>query len=393
MSLNVALLKSAKKFESWMKDECLPLWASQGIDDASGGHYEQIPVAALPNVPTDIRVRVQARQAFSYAFAACHGWLPSGAAMADQLLDFMESNARHPERPSGFTHLMDANFNIIDTRQDLYDHAFVFLAYAWVYKATANENLLQRASALLKYWDAQFGSLAGGWIEGDYEAPHRRQNPHMHLFEAFMSLYEATRDAQWLARASEIFTLFQMRFFDTKRGVVLEYFNADWQPYKESQGTQIEPGHMFEWVWLLHWYQRLSGHDVSYYTRTLYSQAMHLGFSPESKLMFDYVYIDENAQVTSRSKTKRCWPITELVKAHIAEARAGNSESQAQAAKAIELLFTYFVSAQLPGAYYDQRGENDQIINATTRASTLYHLVVACGEVSRYCRDRLAGKR
>ena len=388
MTLNVALRASAKKFESWMKDECLPLWTTHGIDGVSGGHFEQLLVNGLPNVAVDIRVRVQARQAFSYAYAAYNGWLPSGVAMANQLLDFIESNARHTVRPSGFTHLMDANFNIIDTRQDLYDHAFVFLAYAWVYKATANEKLIQRAATLLKYWDAQFGSLNGGWIEGDYAAPHRRQNPHMHLFEAFMSLYEATQDAQWLARASEIFTLFQTRFFDAQRGVVLEYFNTDWQPHNDSQGAKVEPGHMFEWVWLLHWYQRLSGHDVSHYTSKLYSQAMHLGFSPASKLMFDYVYIDENMAITARSKTKRCWPITELIKAHIAEARAGNSAAQQQAANAIDLLFTYYVNNQLSGSYCDQRGENDEIINVAIQASTLYHLVVACGEVTQFCRDQ-----
>lgn len=390
MAITPALLSCAATFEAWMKDECLPLWAERGIDKATGGHYEQLDATGLPNLRAHNRVRVQARQVFSYAYAYSKGWLPVGADMANELLHFMASHAVHPIAQQGFVHLMDARFNVVDTRQDLYDHAFVFLAYAAVYKATGCKAVLQAATQLLGYWDEQFGSIAGGWSEGDYDASHRRQNPHMHLFEAFMSLYECSNDARWLARASEIFALFQTRFFDAKRGVVLEYFDHDWQPYTAVLGTQIEPDHMMEWVWLLCWYQRLSGHDMKRYTQPLYAQALQLGFYGQSKLMFDFVYIDSEATVTLHSGTKRCWPTTELIKAHIAQARAGDSQAEKLAVEAIEQLFTYFINAETVGGYCDQRGENNEVINANIAASTLYHLIVACGEVAQYCSDMSA---
>ena len=387
MAVPPELLSCAAKFESWMKDECLPLWAERGIDKVSGGHYEQLGVDGLPDLTAHNRVRVQARQIFSYAYAYSKGWLPTGADMANELLHFMVSHALHPTARQGFSHLMDARFNVVDAKQDLYDHAFIFLAYSAVYRATANKDVLDAATQLLSYWDEHFGSIVGGWHEGDYDAPHRRQNPHMHLFEAFMSLYECSRDVRWLARASEIFALFQVHFFDSKRGVVLEYFNHNWQPHAGEFGTQIEPGHMMEWVWLLRWYQRLSGHDVSRYTQPLYVKALELGFYGQSKLMFDFVYIDSDANVTLHSGTKRCWPTTELIKAHIAQARAGNLQAEKLAAQSIEQLFTYFVSAETVGGYCDQRGENNEITNANIAASTLYHLIVACGEVLQYCND------
>ena len=53
----------------------------------------------------------------------------------------------------------------------------------------------------------------------------RRQNPHMHLFEALLNLWMNTRDPRYLERAGEIFDLFARRFFEPKAGVLLEYFD------------------------------------------------------------------------------------------------------------------------------------------------------------------------
>jgi mannose/cellobiose epimerase-like protein (N-acyl-D-glucosamine 2-epimerase family) len=41
----------------------------------------------------------------------------------------------------------------------------------------------------------------------------RRQSPHMHLFESFIALYQATSDGKYLARCAELFDLFSAHFF------------------------------------------------------------------------------------------------------------------------------------------------------------------------------------
>ncbi len=374
------LITASLRFQQWMANEALPLWMSRGMVPQKNCHYERLTANGEPDLQSSTRVRVQARQAFAFASAYSRGWAPEGQSLAVQLCEFIEQNARHPQAAGGYVHLMDSEWNIADHKQDLYDHAFYLLAFAWLYKITGDAIYLDRAESLQSWLDDTFGSLVGGWLEGDYEASARRQNPHMHLFESYMSLYEATEQAHWLARAGEVFALFQTRFFDAEHQVLREFFDENWQPHPDT-GNIIEPGHMVEWVWLLRWYGRLSGRDVSKWADTLYQKAYEIGFAP-SGLMFDDINIDGSA----RANSKRSWPLTEVIKANIAQANAGHKECEARAGEAINTLFTYYLdAASVAGSWIDQRGADDEVINDFAPASTLYHLMVACTEAVDYC--------
>ncbi|WP_244884536.1 AGE family epimerase/isomerase [Marinagarivorans algicola] len=378
--VNNTLITASLRFQRWMTNEALPLWMSRGIVPHKQCHYERLKANGEPDLETNTRVRVQARQAFAFASAYRRGWAPEGRSLAVQLCEFIEKNARHPHASGGYVHLMDSEWNIADYKQDLYDHAFYLLAFAWLYTITGDAIYLDRAESLQRWLDDSFASPVGGWREGDYEVGARRQNPHMHLFESYMSLYEATEQAHWLARAGEIFALFQTRFFDAEHRVLREFFDDNWQPHPDA-GNIIEPGHMVEWVWLLHWYGRLSGRNVSIWADALYEKAYQIGFA-SSGLMFDDMNIDGSA----RGSTKRSWPMTEVIKANIAQAKAGHKDGEERAAEAIDLLFTYYLDcAKVAGSWVDQRGANDEVVNDFAPASTLYHLMVACTEVVDYC--------
>src|SRR3546814_14300515 len=83
----------------------------------------------------------------------------------------------------------------------------------------------------------------------------------MHLLEAFLALYEASGEAHWLARAQSIHDLFRRHFL--QQGQLVEFFDADWRevPQDGRDGARRlrEPGHFFEWAWLLHRLALLTG--------------------------------------------------------------------------------------------------------------------------------------
>lgn len=373
---------AAERLERWITQDALPLWQRVGLSPEQGGHYEALKADGSIDLSSKIRVRVQARQAFSFAFSHYRGWC-DGEAMARQLMTFVHERTGHPRAGGGFTHLMSPDFEIIDDKQDLYDHAFFLLAYAWCYRAFGDAAYLEGAERLIAHLDQRFGSVHGGWTEGDYEYPWRRQNPHMHLFEAMMALYEASGDAGWLARAGEIFALFQTRFFDPEREVLFEFFEEDWRLKHAPEQAPVEPGHMFEWVWLLDWYHRLTGHPVAVYTEALYRKGLEIGLVP-SGLVLDEVLPDG----TPLKHTRRSWGLTELIKGSLVRAREGDPEAEARAVKAIDDLFTYYLTAATPGAHVDQRGAEDEVSMDKAPASTLYHLVVLAAEVVDYARAR-----
>src|SRR5690606_37998101 len=218
------LMAAAMRLENWIKNDALPLWQRIGFDPVHGANYERLLANGNVDLETGVRARVQARQAFFYALAYYRGWCPEGQKQAPRLLPFVKQNAAHPSAGAGYTHLLSNDFAGVDSKQGPDDHACSLLANAWCYRAFGDESALREAERLVAHFDAQFGSDCGGWIEGDYDYAGRRQNPHMHLFEAFLALFDATGDAKWLARVGELFALFQTRFFDAQKQVLFEFF-------------------------------------------------------------------------------------------------------------------------------------------------------------------------
>lgn len=374
--MSQALQLAANRLQQWIEKDALPLWSTRGIHPENGASYERLLPNGQPDFKASTRVRVQSRQAFFFAAAYDRGWLAQGKDIAIRIMHLVRNEARHPTADAGFCHLWNADWQITDIKQDLYDHAFHLLALGWCYRVSKDSDYLLEAKHIIQHLDTQFGAANGGWYEGDYQYDCRRQNPHMHLFEAFMALYEASGDASFLSRASEMFGLFQAHFFDEKQQVLFEFFDDDWRLLQNKKGQQVEPGHLLEWVWLVDWYSRLTGRPVKHYADALYQSAISKGLAT-SGLPYDAI----TPQGDIIDGNKRCWGITELIKASLVQARYGHPDAESIAVRAVDDLFTYYLCASTPGSYVDQRGINDEIVVDNAPASSLYHIIVAAIEL------------
>ena len=67
-----------------------------------------------------------------------------------------------------------------------------------------------------------------------------------------------------------MFELFASRFFLPGSGVLCEYFDDELKPLPGERGQIVEPGHHYEWIWLLRWYERESGRAVQRYVDGLF---------------------------------------------------------------------------------------------------------------------------
>lgn len=374
--MSLTLAQQSLRLLNWLQHQAIPLWSERGLDSVSGASCERLLVDGSVDLTADIRVRVQARQAFFFSAAHVRGWCPKGADLAAGLIQFAQSRARSDADQAGYGHLLNNHYQLIDKRQDLYDHAFYLLAYAWLYRASGAGYWRRQANLLMNHLDQQFKTANGGWAEGDYRAACRRQNPHMHLLEAFLALYDATGEVPWLDRASEMVSLFQTVFFNQDKQVLFEFFKSDWTLAPGVAGETLEPGHMFEWVWLLDWYERSSGESVSDYGQALFAKARTIGIAP-SGLVFDAVR--PNGEILDGNK--RCWGLTELIKACLVRIRAGDLAAEKLAISAMDNLFDYYLCASTPGSYIDRRGVDDSIVVDIAPASTLYHLIVLAMEL------------
>lgn len=383
--------------EQWMTKKALPLWSSKGINPLNSSVYERLNESGEPDVAADLRSRVQARQIFVFASAQSMGWMENALPYVAGIDLFLNQYAKQSSFEAGFAHLLNHNGTIIDAKKDAYDFAFFILACAYRYKVFHDLNALDQANKLVNYIETNFKDDSGGWLEGNYDSKYRRQNPHMHLFEAFLTCYEFTHDGKWLAKAGQIYTLFESTFFNHKTNVIHEYFNHDWSNTNDRQGQTIEPGHMFEWIWLLRWYQKLSDVPVDRYCDALYAKAIKIGRLENTGLVLDEVTSDGLAVTAS----KRLWPITELIKASLAQAKAHPEhalEYEHYASDGIKTLFKFYLDSDVTGSklnccvnktedfsvldnyngrYIDQLGPDNSVIAGHAPASTLYHIAMA----------------
>jgi mannose/cellobiose epimerase-like protein (N-acyl-D-glucosamine 2-epimerase family) len=219
-----------------------------------------------------------------------------------------------------------------------------------------------------------------GFLEGlPLSDALRRQNPHMHMFEGLLSLWECSEDARYVTRAGELFDLFRARFFRADPGILGEYFTATLQPAEGVAGSIVEPGHHYEWVWLLRRFGQISGRSVQPYVDALYDFADRYGFD-RAGLIVDELLVDGSHHAPSR----RIWPIAEAVKANLVEARLGRPQAEDKAASLAGLLRERFLTADPPGGWYDRLDRNGACLSKFMPASTLYHVVCAIDELSPF---------
>lgn len=370
--LEDALKEWHGKYSDWLQSAALPLWWEQGADHVKGGFHELLGPDGKP-VIVPRRARVQGRQSYSYAVAGLLGWNGPVAQAALHGIEYLE---KHYKAANGlYATLVSEDGKIADTREMIYDQAFALTASAAIYQA-----LPEKKDAMASYARALFASLdvrkhaAGGYKEtGDLYL----SNPHMHMFEALMAWYEADGDQKWFDAAGDIARLSLTRFIDANTLTLHEHFDAEWNVAEGEKGCILEPGHQFEWTWLLARWSKMSGRmDAHLMARRLFE----VGSSGVDKLR--NVAVDEMDDSFSFTRpTARLWMQTERLKAALILSDADSTDERnyylGEAVLAAESLWRY-LDTPVPGLWRDKMiGDGTSFIEEASPASSFYHIICA----------------
>jgi mannose/cellobiose epimerase-like protein (N-acyl-D-glucosamine 2-epimerase family) len=364
-----------KTLKALMVDHALPLWWREGWDADSGGFVERLDRQGNADYAAPRRIRVQARQIYCFAKAAQLGWYPDGRKIAMKGLEYLLTKAKSPDGRPGFVHLIDQTGSTVNALRDAYDHAFILLALATVYQLTRDALVGDEIESLLAFLDNQLRSPHGGFIEGIPPALPRRQNPQMHLFEAMIATFDATGDAVYQSRAGDLFGLFIANFYDPKRQVVGEYFEDDWS---KIEPVRVEPGHQAEWVWLLKGFERITGCPTGRHRAGLLASTLRYR-DDLTGCLFD----EGSADGSVRTFTRRLWPQTEIAKAWIAQAEAGEQGAADQACEALARMHRHYLCHPVLGGWYDQFDRDNRSLVDSIPASSFYHVLCAVAEAER----------
>jgi mannose/cellobiose epimerase-like protein (N-acyl-D-glucosamine 2-epimerase family) len=369
---------------AWMREQALPLWAASGFDTEAGRFEEGLTFGREPRLEAPIRLLVQARQIFAYALAERRQWHSGSKELVERAFAAMKRDYFRPDGRDGWVFSIARDGSVVDATRDLYAHAFVLLAVASHVQATGREEGLEVARDTIAFLDREMmAPLGGGYLETlpAREGP-RRQNPHMHLFEAMLALWECSGDPRFLERSGQLFDLFLRRFFQDRQGVLLEYYDSALNPLSGA-GETVEPGHHFEWCWLLRRYEKASGDGrVGSIVDRLYEHAGRAGFDADG-LLVDEVRPEG---VVARA-SRRLWPMTEAIKSDLAEALRGRIGAGERAVASTQALYRLFLKPAPEGGWVDRLGPDGTPLGNFMPATSLYHLAGAVDELWGFPAD------
>jgi mannose/cellobiose epimerase-like protein (N-acyl-D-glucosamine 2-epimerase family) len=352
---------------NWLVRDAFPLWSQNGIEPVTGGFVEALDQdGSAPALPR--RARVHPRQVYAFAQARKLGWRGNAVGIVN---DGMRYFTHHYQRADGlFRTLAAADGSVLDERALLYDQAFVLLGYAAAASLLeAQPEWEHRALALSDRIEVHFR------VEGAYRAElgavGYESNPHMHLLEAYMAWAEIGQDPRWITGAQRLAELAATRFMVKDSGAIAEFYLPTMQPTPGASSRSIEPGHQFEWGWLLLRCERWLGPRWRESARGLLAlgerYGVREGFAVNA--LRDDLSIHEAGA--------RLWPQCERLKAALLAATLTDESQYWDTAQAAAQSLRAFLATRTPGLWFDVRTSMGVFEGDVVPASTLYHLVGA----------------
>jgi mannose/cellobiose epimerase-like protein (N-acyl-D-glucosamine 2-epimerase family) len=377
---------SVRAIDDWLFGRHLPIWRSSGWDRKHGGFHERLD-RSLSAVDLGYkRLLVQCRQLYAHSHAALLGRRSDSEAVAREGLEFLLRHYRD-HRHGGWYFTVTPEGTPADRGKDFYAHAFVLFAMGYHYRAWGDARALDAAHHTMEVLDCRLRDRTHGGFytrateSWQLESGSRLQNPHMHLLEGLLSMHRANGEAGWQREARAIVELYVRRFVDRRSGTLGEYFLGDWRS-DPKEGHRVEPGHQFEWYWLLRDY---AGHfadpePVPTAERML-EAALRLGVDAKFGGVFDE--IDRQGNVLKDGK--RIWPSTERIKALASRHRLDPTPASRTAVEsAIRLLVDRYLRPD--GTWIEHQDREFRVTDGILPGSTTYHIMLALLEA----RDVLA---
>lgn len=389
--MNKTALDLIAKSENWLRHDVIPLWSEQGIDHQTGGFFEALSPDGKP-LPLPRRALVQSRQIYSFLTAAKLNLLDPKKAnqIVTNGVDYLIKNyfqnggaCIHAITPEGLPQNSDL---------DLYTQAFALFALGCGFEVSKNPTYKTQALKLLNYLNSNRKAPGGGYTEIKNSTVYFQSNPHMHLFEAALTWLQVDPCQEWKTLASDLFTLSKTKFIDEETKTLCEHFNEGWIKHRSTEANNafiFEPGHHYEWSWLMAWFDDLTGSNSKSLRHSIYTTADKYGLT-KNNLAVDEVYSDFKI----KKQSSRFWPQCERIKAAVKLGLESPTAEQPQFAKsadeALTALFGYF-NLPVKGLWQDMLLENGIFSKQDPKASSLYHIINAMFEY-KTIRPKLSDK-
>lgn len=243
-------------------EEILHYWSSQTIDETAGGFVGCIDAdnQVVPGAPKGTVLTARICWTFAAAYPLTQSALHYD--LAERAFNFLIEKCKDPEH-CGFYWSVAASGAPLQNKKQIYAQAFTVYAFSQWYTCCGEAKVLEEAISLYRlirqkaydplhggYWEA----FARDWsVLSDLRLSEKDQNDaktmntHLHVLEAFATLYAVWPDPDLAADIRALLDLFDKRIIHQGNGHLQLFFTPEWR----ARSRIISYGHDIEAGWLL----------------------------------------------------------------------------------------------------------------------------------------------
>lgn len=243
-------------------DNILHWWSSNMVDHENGGFYGRIDGYGRLHSEADKGVILNTRILWTFSAAARRTGDRHYRDLAERACDYVTRYFRDEEF-GGVFWTVDFKGNPAESKKQVYAQAFAVYALAEYYLSSNNPAALESAQSIFEQIERHSRDrVKGGYFEAfsrDWSAlgdlrlsdkdanEAKTMNTHLHLLEAYTTLYKAWPDAEVRDALAALTGLFLDTFIDPDTAHLHLFFDENWV----SKSDKISFGHDIETAWLL----------------------------------------------------------------------------------------------------------------------------------------------
>ncbi len=252
----------AARTERELLENILPFWLEQAPDSERGGFWARVSPDLTVHERSPRGLILTTRILWTFAAVFRQYQNPACLEMARKAYDEICS-AFIDHQYGGAFWMLDANRQPLDDSKKIYGQAFAIYSLVEYYAASGDTVALEKALAVYKLIEKHnFDPLHTGYIESanrDWSPTaelrlsavdmneKKSMNTHLHLLEAYTSLYKEWQDDGLRERLVSLVNNFLDHIIDNRSHHLILFFDESWQP----KSDKVSYGHDIETSWLL----------------------------------------------------------------------------------------------------------------------------------------------
>lgn len=241
-----------KEAENHLLNELLPFWLNRLKDEQYGGYITHFDQNGIETGEDEKSLIAQTRSVYTMSSAHRAGYGSGNCAeIARHGIDFL-INKMWDKKHGGFYWMMDCKGNVTEDRKILYGQSFAIYCLSEYTLATGDTTGIEYAEKtfdLIQKFCAD--SINGGYFEmfdrswnlaghGSQGGDRKTLDVHMHLMEAFTTLYECSKKVGVRRKLLEIINILISKMLHPKYKTGIPQFTTNWK---------IAPQIKFDIVW------------------------------------------------------------------------------------------------------------------------------------------------